>query len=302
MLNVVTVHWKSEKWIEPQLAYLDRNVEEPYRVFAALRGIDRTYWKRFHYAADLNGSHPEKLNALADVVIDASEPGDTLLFLDGDAFPVRPISEWMKTTLESYPIAAVRRDENDGDVAPHPSFSFTTSGFWREIGGDWREGGTWTSSTGRTVTCPGGNLLYILADRNISWLPLLRTNTDNSRHPMWYGVYGHRAYHHGAGFRPRYSRMDLHASEVGAPKRTGSTVEGLMMKVARDPSRVTRVRPHHLAALPSAARMSVVKQKRLRELRRWEKQFDQEDAVENAVFDRLLSDPEFFRELDATPD
>jgi hypothetical protein len=301
MLNVVTVHWKSEKWIEPQLSYLDRNVDEPYRVFAALRGIDRKYWKRFYFAADLDGTHPEKLNELANIVIEQSEPDDTMLFLDGDAFPVRPISDWMKSTLASYPLAAVRRDENDGDIEPHPSFSFTTSGFWRQIDGDWREGGTWVNSNGRTVTCPGGNLLYILADRNIEWLPLLRTNTNNSKHPMWYGIYDHRIYHHGAGFRPRYSRMDLLASEVGAPKKTGSTVEGLMMKMVRDPSLITQIRPHHLAALPEAARMSVVKQKRLRELRRWESQYDQEDPVENGVFNQLVADPEFYREFDATP-
>ena len=39
MINVVTVHWKSDKWIDPQLAYLDRNIDEPYRVYAALRGV-----------------------------------------------------------------------------------------------------------------------------------------------------------------------------------------------------------------------------------------------------------------------
>ena len=31
MLNVVTVHWKSEKWIDPQLSFLERNIDEPYR-------------------------------------------------------------------------------------------------------------------------------------------------------------------------------------------------------------------------------------------------------------------------------
>jgi hypothetical protein len=298
MLNVVTVHWKSAKWIDPQLSYLERNIDQPFRVFAALHGIDRSDWKKFHFAADIGGSHPEKLNALADIVIAQSDPSDTLLFIDGDAFPVRPISAWMKSTLEEYPLAAVRRDENDGDIEPHPSFSFTTSGFWKEISGDWREGGTWTNSLGRTTTCPGGNLLYILAERNTEWLPLLRTNTDNP-HPLWYAVYGHHAYHHGAGFRPRYSRMDLYASEAGRPQITGSSLEGLMLKAVRDPSLIVNVRPRHLAALPQAAKMSVVKQKRLRRMKRWEGQFEKEDPFEQAVFSRLLIDPDFYREFES---
>ncbi len=300
MLNVVTVHWKQEKWIDPQLSYLERNIDEPYRIFTALRGIDRRYWSRFHYAADLSGSHPEKLNALADIAIEQSEPGDKLLFVDGDAFPIRPISAWMETSLDAYPLAAVRRDENNGDIEPHPSFSFTTCGFWKEVKGDWREGGTWVNSIGRTTTCPGGNLLYILADLNIEWLPLLRTNTDNP-HPLWFAIYDHHVYHHGAGFRPRYSRMDLYASEMGKPKPSGTSLEGLAMKAVRDPSRLGQLRPRHLAALPAAAKMSVVKQQRLLKMKRWEKQFAGEDPQEKAVFDRLVADPEFWRDFEAGP-
>jgi hypothetical protein len=300
MLNVVTVHWKSDKWIDPQLSYLDRNIDEPYRVFAALRGIDRRFWKRFHYAADLNGSHPEKLNQLADIVIEQSDPSDTLLFVDGDAFPIRPISAWMARSLEAYPLAAVRRDENNGDVEPHPCFSFTTCGLWQEVGGDWREGATWTNSLGRTTTCPGGNLLYILADRGVEWLPLLRTNT-NDLHPLWFAIYDHHVYHHGAGFRPRYSRMDLYASEMGRQKSTGTTLEGLVMRAIREPSQLANVRPRHVAALPHAAKMSAVKQKNLWEMRRWERQFANDDPLESSVFDRLAADPEFYREFEDSP-
>ena len=83
------------------------------------------------------------------------------------------------------------------------------------------KGVPWVNSIGRTTTCPGGNLLYILADLNIEWLPLLRTNTDNP-HPLWFAIYDHHVYHHGAGFRPRYSRMDLYASEMGKPKPSGT--------------------------------------------------------------------------------
>ena len=141
VLNIITVHWRSPKWIAPQLDYLEHNLDVPYRIFASLNGIDDpALWQRFHYAADLEGTHAEKLNALARVAIDQSDPGDQLLFLDGDAFPVRPIGSWVASTLQSVPLAAVRRDENLGDHQPHPCFCFTTCQFWESVDGDWREG------------------------------------------------------------------------------------------------------------------------------------------------------------------
>jgi hypothetical protein len=301
MINVVTVHWKSDKWIDPQLRYLERHIDGPHRVFAALRGVDRQHWGRFHFAADLDGSHPQKLNALADIVMEQSDPDDVLMFIDGDALPVRPLSAWMAEALTSYPLVAVRRDENLGDRQPHPCFCFTTGRFWKEIGGDWQKGGTWVNAEGESITDVGGNLLHILEDRGDPWLPLLRTNTDNP-HPLWFAVYGHRVYHHGAGFRPRQSRVEWQgASSESVPKPTSATLEGLVAKVVRQPSLVAQLRPHHLAEVPRAARMSVVKQQRRRELERRERQFAGEDPVERAIFEQLQEDPDFFLQFDASP-
>ena len=95
MINVVTVHWKSAKWIDPQLRYLERNIDEPFRVWAALEGIDAREFAKFHFAEDLRGTHPDKLNALADIVFEHSDPDDILVFIDGDALPIRPIASWM---------------------------------------------------------------------------------------------------------------------------------------------------------------------------------------------------------------
>ncbi len=301
MIHVVTVHWQSAKWIDPQLSYLERNIDGPYRVYAALEGIDPEEWKRFHFAADLQGTHPQKLNALAAVVVERADPDDILVFLDGDALPVQPIGSWMASTLRTYPLVAVRRDENLGDRQPHPCFSFTTCRLWREIGGDWGKGGTWTNSLGDTVTDVGGNLLHKLEDRGIEWLPLLRTNTVDT-HPLWFAVYGHRIYHHGAGFRSRQSRVDMYSSErTAAPKPTSPTLEGLVVKAIRRPSLVTSLRPRHVTELPTAARMSVVKQRRKQSLKRLSRQFDGEDPYEQALFERLTSDPDFYREFDPTP-
>jgi len=301
MIHVVTVHWQSAKWIDPQLRYLEENIDQPFRVYAALEGIAPEQWERFHFAADLQGTHPQKLNALAAIVVERAAPDDILVFIDGDALPIRPIASWMSRTLDDYPLVAVRRDENLGDRQPHPCFSFTTCGLWKEIRGDWGKGGTWTNSLGDTVTDVGGNLLHRLDDRGIAWLPLLRTNTVD-RHPLWFAVYGHRVYHHGAGFRSRQSRVDRYlAEETAAPKPTSATLEGLAVKVFRQPSLITTVRPHHVAALPVAARMSVVKQRRRRRLRRLEQKFDGADPYEQALFERLSTDPDFYQEFDPTP-
>ena len=302
MIHVVTVHWQSAKWIDPQLRYLEDNIDEPYRVYAALEGIAPEQWERFHFAADLRGTHPQKLNALAAIVVEQAEPDDILVFIDGDALPLRPIASWMSRTLVDHSLVAVRRDENLGDRQPHPCFSFTTCGFWQEIRGDWGKGGTWTNSLGDTVTDVGGNLLHLLDERGIDWLPLLRTNTVD-RHPLWFAVYDHRIYHHGAGFRSRQSRVDMYSSEAtAAPKPTSPTLEGLVVKVVRQPSLVTSLRPRHLAALPEAARMSVVKQRRRQSLKRLGRKFEGEDPYEQALFERLSSDPDFYKEFDSTPD
>ena len=301
MLNVVTVHWRSPRWIDPQLAYLARNVDVPYRVFASLNGIDDPgHRDRFHYAADLEGTHAEKLNALAAVVIEQSAADDLLVFLDGDAFPVRPVGRWMDETLRSYPLAAVRRDENLGDVQPHPCFTFTTCRFWADLGGDWREGGTWTSSTGAETTDVGGNLLHQLEAGGHDWLPILRTNVHNPE-PLCFGVYGHRVYHHGAGFRPPVTRVGAHDTSASpAGDAWGTSLEGLARRAATRPSLVASLRPADLPRIGRAAQVTVGKQARRRRERQRLRRLAATERRQEAVFERLARDPQFFLAFDDT--
>jgi hypothetical protein len=197
VLHVVTVHWQDSRWIEPQLRYLRRHVVGPMRSYASLRGIDPALGSAFDVAVDLDGTHPEKLNALAELVRADADDHDLIMFLDGDAFPIAPITEAL---LAGAPLAAVRRDENLGQRQPHPCFCLTTVGFWREIDGDWNAGYQWPTTTGELITDVGGNLLEILQDRGVEWRPLLRSNAWNLD-PLLYAVYGDVVYHHGAGFR-----------------------------------------------------------------------------------------------------
>jgi hypothetical protein len=118
--------------------------------------------------------------------------------------------------LKQYPLAAVQRRENLGDVQPHPAFCLTTVGFWKEIAGDWKQGFAWENDAGRSITDVGGNLLGILRKRGIDWFPMLRSNKRNL-HPLWYGIYDDLVYHHGAGSRMAapHARIDFYLNRIG---------------------------------------------------------------------------------------
>jgi hypothetical protein len=205
--------------------------------------------------------------------------------------------------MRTFPLAAVRRDENLGDCQPHPCFCLTTVGFWHDIAGDWQEGGTWTNSIGEITTDVGGNLLHQLADGGIDWLPLLRTNTSNPN-PVWFGIYDHRVYHHGAGFRDRISRLGHHLDttqgQYELPTRRGSSLEGLARRAVHDPSLIVRLRPRHLDTLRRAVAITLDRQERLRHHRGERRREQRAERYEQQVFARLLSDPTFYREFDAT--
>ncbi|MFM7271129.1 MAG: hypothetical protein ACKO2C_05795 [Actinomycetes bacterium] len=202
MIYVASVHWRDPKWVEPQIRFLRRHLPE-HRTWAAVDGIPAADAAAFDVALELEGSHPEKLNELAERIAAVAAPDDLILFVDGDAFPIARIDA---SLLGSLPLAAVRRDENLGDPQPHPCCCLTTVGYWIEIGGDWRRGHTWVNAAGETVSDTGGNLLGILEARGDEWRPLLRTNRVDL-HPLWFAVYGDVVYHHGAGFRDPVARV-----------------------------------------------------------------------------------------------
>lgn len=56
------------------------------------------------------------------------------------------------------------------------------------------------------MTDVGGNLLREFERRGTSWLPLLRSNSVDL-HPLFFGMYADRIYHHGSGFRAGAGRV-----------------------------------------------------------------------------------------------
>jgi len=305
VINIVTVHWMTPKWVDVQLDYLHRNMGAAHRVFASLNGIDDSALRgRFHFARDIEGKHAVKLNALADVVSEHSESSDILIFLDGDAFPIRPLVPWIEQTLRSFPLVAIRRDENLGDPQPHPSFCATTVGFWNDIGGDWR-GGEWVNEAGMTVHDTGGKLLHNLRERSIDWLPLLRTNTIDL-HPVWFGIYDHRVYHHGAGFQAaraervvwseRFSKTGQ-ARRSLRPTKLSPSLGTLRRTVAQDPSSIRQLTPT-VVWRAGVKTWRVRREHRYYEQQRRSSQGQDLDRLNDRIFSRLQSDPTFYRDLD----
>ena len=208
MIHIATVHWETDKWVDIQLKYLNRYITQPFRTYAFLSGSAANHRDKFFFASiEPIQSHAVKLNILGEIIChEAESDDDILVFIDGDAFPIISMNSIIHDWLTRFPLAAIRRDENSIDRQPHPSFCVTTLKFWKSINGDWKEGATWPTRHG-AITDVGGNLLRILNDKGIEWLPILRTE-GTFVHPLWFGVYGGVVYHHGAGFRLPISRVD----------------------------------------------------------------------------------------------
>jgi hypothetical protein len=224
-INVLTVHWHSSAWLEIQARALREHLTSPWSLLIASTEPDTEGVAT--YCEDLPGGHGEKLNALAREASRSARDEDILMFIDGDAFPVRPLRAWIENLLAAAPLAAVVRTENLGDPQPHPCFCVTTAGFWKSLPGDWERGPKWVNSAGREVGDVGGRLWQELRASGSQWTPILRANAVDW-HPVFYGLYGERGgmvYHHGAGFRDPMSRADRYGHRNG-PGLDGNGANG----------------------------------------------------------------------------
>lgn len=218
-IHVLTINTYYKKWVDVNYKYVNRYLNN-FKIWAILDGFDDSYYEQkkglYHYCGRnvVKGTEPmqgEKYNFLAKKVI--SDPNtndnDVLLFIDSDAFPIKPLNSFIKNKLKRYPLVAIQRKEQLRDSQPHTSFCFTTVKLWKDIKGDWRPGYKWKTKIGYATDC-GGNLLKILMDNNINWYKMLRTNKKNY-HPLFFAVYDNLVYHHGAGNRyPKLSKADMH--------------------------------------------------------------------------------------------
>jgi len=211
VIFIITTHYKTDKWINIQLKYIDNHLHEPYKIYACLNDVSNTFFKQFYYAEDIKGPHAYKLNFLAEKAVSQAEDDDILIFIDGDAFPINNIIPYIREKIKRHKFVAIKRYENYGDIQPHPSFCATTIGFWKNNKCNWDSDFYWKDLAGAKVTDVGGNLLKILDDKKVNWAAMLRRNKNNL-HPLWFGIYDNMIYHHGAGFRNALSRWDKNCS------------------------------------------------------------------------------------------
>ena len=276
-IHVVTVHWREDRWIDIQLRFLERFCATPPRVYAFLNGLERDHSERFFYASsEPIRDHATKLNLLGDMIALAAHPDDFLVFLDGDALPIAPLDELLDQALGEHEVVAVRRAEN-GDLQPHPCFCAMRAGLWRRISGDWHHGHRWRTDDGRMVTDVGANLMATLEREGIAWEPLLRSNRRDL-HPLLFGVYGDAIYHHGGGFRPVAGGRAALARE-GVDSAWNSPLARALDRLPA--GRVRRQLRH---------RLHPGKRRKLRLQA-------EVGALSDEFFERVRSDPDFYREL-----
>ena len=161
--------------------------------------------------------------------------------------------------------------------------------------------GTWINALGKEVTDPGGNLLHQLEALKQDWLPLVRTNTKNP-HALWFAVYGHIVYHHGAGFREMFSRSDYwrkpELTKAYVPTRPGPTMGSLRLALQADPSRLAHLRPRHVKVLARALQKTMLERRRHWYLTRRTEYIKRTEAQAEAMFAQLQGDPDFYLQLD----
>ena len=207
MLYIATVHFQSDGWIPYQARYLKANIQQPFRVYSAYhgtpgKGLDRLGPSfRTHFTGSGSVHHVQNLNFLAGKILGDAKDTDTIMFLDGDAFPVSPrINDDIATWVKTPGLAAIRRAEGPSPLIPHPAFCVCSVGFWRELPGNWADT-PWITPAGKHAFDTGTRLLKTLTLSHKPWHSVLRSNKVNL-HELYFGLYGDIVYHHGAGFRP----------------------------------------------------------------------------------------------------
>ncbi len=198
MLYVVTVHHASPRWIEIQTSHIRRHIGVPHQIWTSLEKIDPSYGRNFDTVLELKAPHAPKLNAIVTEICEVAEDGDLMMFLDGDSFPIADPMPLVQESLAQAPLVAVRRAENGNEPQPHPCFTVTSVGTWKELRGDWTAGYTWPGVHGRPNSDVGGNLLRKLELAGMPWVQVLRSNKHNPD-PLYLAIYGDIVYHHGAG-------------------------------------------------------------------------------------------------------
>ena len=206
---MLSVHFRSTFWLKVQRQYLDSFLDIPHTRIFAVHEIGAGEFLDNERTIAYSGSHADGLDLLANEALRTAKDSDWLLFIDSDSFPIRPFSSYVE---EAADFSAVQREENTGDPQPHPSFTLTRAGLFRELAASWSPGFFWLDNYGMRRTDVGAGILQALEEKNHSWVRLNRLNSKDY-HPLFFAVYGPRVslpvvYHHGAGSRTGVNRAE----------------------------------------------------------------------------------------------
>jgi hypothetical protein len=218
MIHVATVHWRDQRFISPQINFLKKYLDN-FKVWAFMDKIDPTLYNKndFFYSSDSEIQkgiaegpfHAAKLQLLFQKICShpQTKENDIIIFMDGDAWPIDNITNFIESSIQKYELTAIVREENSGDQQPHPCFCFSTVGFWKNNKLDWSYGLVNNKNFPQRQDV-GGSLLRFLNENAIKWQKIKRTQ-GLGEHPVFYGVYGDIVYHHGAGYRVAYTMEDI---------------------------------------------------------------------------------------------
>jgi len=229
----LTVHWKTDYWIEAQYDAIVRTTSCPFEVHTIVdTEIDTTYTgTRSHFGSwqvSNEVSHAVKLDALAELACEkAVSPGDLLVFLDSDALPLDGWEVAVLELLTRHEVVAIERHEFGGDDFSHPSFCVLTVSDWVRAGGQWSDRASWENSNGTVVRKVGSGLSQKFLDSGMSRHALKRSNKIEF-FPPFFAVYGDIVYHHTAGSYPKQAHRNVQQS-LFQPKLLGLSAKFLRL-------------------------------------------------------------------------
>ena len=206
MIYIVTVHHKTNMWIELQQKCLQKYTNEEYKIYGCNFQVGEYNKNYFFYENDLPGiGHHPRVSFLTDRILENKniDDDDLILFLDGDAFPIANWVDFVKEKLIDNFLVGVERLENE-EMYPHVSFICTYIKNWKEIM-TW--GDAWQHKGSGGPNDYGSMLGDRLRNKNIKWHKLHRSNKTNY-HPLFFGIYDNLVYHHGCGFRAPKTFID----------------------------------------------------------------------------------------------
>jgi hypothetical protein len=211
MIHILTIHFNTDRWLDLQLQYIKAHVHG-YKTWMYYEGFEGTAHEGKYYFCKeysckkkykrIELDHIEKLNSLTSLVLSHrdTKDGDLLMWLDSDSFPIRDLNQYIEEKLRTYPLLAIQRPENGGDLIPHPSFTCCSVDFWK------RNKLSWDGCRPQNKLCPnglhdpGGSIYRTLTETNTPWYKLRRTRSL-TKHKVFFTIYDSIIYHHGAGSR-----------------------------------------------------------------------------------------------------